>query len=161
MSDYFIFLIFFLFFFFLGQHLGHMEVPKLESGWIRAEADGLRHSHSSTVFATRSATYTTACCNTGSMTHWARPGMEPTFSRILVRFISTASQLGTPDFISFTSNSILPPGERNFNLCCYWQRCVVFIAIAFPWLLKLVWGHLTRSGQWTTARVMHTVSELR
>ena len=36
-----------------------------------------------------SATYATAYGNAGSLTHWARPGMEPESSWILVWFIST------------------------------------------------------------------------
>ena len=39
-----------------------------------------------------SMTYTTAHGNTGSLTHWARPGIEPTSSWILVMFISAAPQ---------------------------------------------------------------------
>ena len=38
-----------------------------------AVAAGLRHSHS----------------NAGSWTHWARPGIKPVSSRMLVRFVST------------------------------------------------------------------------
>ena len=41
-----------------------------------------------------SVTYTTAHGNTGSTTHWARPGIEPTSSSTLVRFTSTFT--GTP-----------------------------------------------------------------
>lgn len=33
---------------------------------------------------------------------------------------------------SFKSSSILPPGERNFSLHCYWQGCALFTAVAFP-----------------------------
>ena len=36
-----------------------------------------------------SVTYTTAHGNAGSLTHWARPGIAPTTSWLLVRFIST------------------------------------------------------------------------
>ena len=35
------------------------------------------------------ATYTTAHGNTGSLTHWGRPGIEPTTSCFLVRSVST------------------------------------------------------------------------
>ena len=35
-----------------------------------------------------SATYTTAHSNAGSLTHWARPGIEPVSSWILARFVS-------------------------------------------------------------------------
>ena len=39
-----------------------------------------------------SANYTTAHGNTGSLTHCARPGIEPASSWMLVRFVSTESQ---------------------------------------------------------------------
>ena len=38
-----------------------------------------------------SATYTTAHGNTESLTHWMRPGIKPTTSWFLVRFVSTVS----------------------------------------------------------------------
>ena len=52
-------------FFFLGPHLQHMEV----AGWggIRAAAPSLHHSHSNA--RSTYVTYTTACGNTGSLTH--------------------------------------------------------------------------------------------
>ena len=42
-------------------------------GWIRATAAGLCHSHS----------------HAGSLIHWARPGIEPMSSWILVGFLTT------------------------------------------------------------------------
>ena len=42
-------------------------------------------------------TYTTAHSNAGSLTHWARPEMEPTTSWFLVRFVSTAPWWELPD----------------------------------------------------------------
>ena len=39
-------------------------------------------------FWATSATYTTAHGNTGSFTHWARPGIEPMFSWMLVAFVN-------------------------------------------------------------------------
>ena len=63
-------------------------------GWIRATALDLRH------YTTATATQDSSCIcylhhsssNTGSLTHWARPGIEPTSSWILVRFVSTEPQ---------------------------------------------------------------------
>ena len=49
-------------------------------GQIRATAAGLCHSHS----------------NTRSLTHWARPGIEPASSWILVGFITAESQWKLP-----------------------------------------------------------------
>ena len=43
-----------------------------------------------------SVTYTTAHGNIRSLTHWARPGIEPASSWILVGFVSTAPQWELP-----------------------------------------------------------------
>ena len=57
-------------------------------GETGAAAAHLCHSHSHT----GSATYTKAHSNTRSLTHWVRPGMEPTSSWILAGFVSAAPQ---------------------------------------------------------------------
>ena len=54
----------------LGLHLLHMEVPRLG---VKLELQPLA--------------YTTAHRNAGFLTHWARPGIEPASSQILVRFV--------------------------------------------------------------------------
>ena len=59
-------------FFFL---LPHMEVPRLE---VELEPQLLA--------------YTTAHSNAGSLIHWARAGIEPETSWILVRFVTTEPQ---------------------------------------------------------------------
>ena len=46
-----------------------------------------------------SATYTTAHGN--ALTHWARPGVEPTSSWMLVRFIDHWATMGTPLFFFY------------------------------------------------------------
>ena len=62
---------FFPFFFcFLGLHLQHGGSQA--RGRIRATAASLHHS------------------NAGSLTYWARPGIEPTTSRLLIGFISAS-----------------------------------------------------------------------
>ena len=57
-------------------------------GWMGATAAGLHHSHSNIGYAT----YTIAHGNTRSLTHWARPGIEPSSSWMLVGFTSTVPQ---------------------------------------------------------------------
>ena len=91
-----VFLIFFFFFFFfffflsLGPHLQPLEVPRLG---VESE---LQLPVCATAIATQilamSATYTTAHDNAGSLTHWAGPGIEPSFSWILDEFIYTEPQ---------------------------------------------------------------------
>ena len=68
-------------------------------GRIGAVAASLHHSSILTATATRqlriqvlSVTYSTSHCNARSLTHWARPGIEPTSSWILVGFITTEPQ---------------------------------------------------------------------
>ena len=50
-----------------------------------------------------SVTYTTACSNVGSLTHWAGPGIEPSSSWILVRFLTCWARAGTPHWPSSSS----------------------------------------------------------
>ena len=47
-----------------------------------------------------SATYTTACGSARSLTHWARPGVEPLSSWMPVRFLTRWATTGTPVWIS-------------------------------------------------------------
>ena len=73
---------FFLFFFvFLGPHLQHVEVPRL--GVNQSYCWPTPQPHQLGIRAA-SATYTTGHGNAGSLTHRARPAMEPMFSWILV-----------------------------------------------------------------------------
>ena len=58
------------------------------SGWIRAVAAVLHHSHGNMGIWAVSVTYITAHSNTGSLTHWVRPGIKPVSSWILVRFVT-------------------------------------------------------------------------
>ena len=78
----YLFFIYFLFFRATPVAHGGSQVR----GHIRAVAPSPYHSH---IWAT-SVTYTTAHGNKRSLTHWARPGIEPASSWTLVRFVSTA-----------------------------------------------------------------------
>ena len=46
-----------------------------------------------------SATYITAYGNARSLSHWSGPGIQPTFSGILVRFINCWTTMGTQFFL--------------------------------------------------------------
>ena len=65
---------FFFFFFFFGLFRATPTAYRdsQAKGHIRAIAAGLHHSHS----------------HAGSLTHWARPGLKPESSWILVRFVT-------------------------------------------------------------------------
>ena len=62
---------------FLGPHLQHMEVPKLgiKSNWSYS-CQLTPQLQPRRIWAI-SVTHTTAHGNTGSLTHWMRPGIEP------------------------------------------------------------------------------------
>ena len=63
----------------------------LARGLIGATAAGLHHNHSNIGSEPRlRATYTTAPGNTRSLTHRARPGIEPATSWFLAGFVSAA-----------------------------------------------------------------------
>ena len=64
-------------------------------GWIWAVAASLHQSHSNVVSELSSMTYTTAHSNTGSVTHWARPGIEPATSWWVELFLMSAVTLGS------------------------------------------------------------------
>ena len=59
--------------------------PTQARGWIEAVATGPIPQPQQHRIQTTSVTYTTAHGNTGSLTHWARPGIEPT-SWVLYRW---------------------------------------------------------------------------
>ena len=59
---------------------------------IEAVAVGLCHSQ----IQAMSATYTAVHSNAGSLTHWAKPGIEPASSWTLVRFLTTDPQWELP-----------------------------------------------------------------
>ena len=62
-------------------------------GQIGAATAGLCHSHSNTEIRAASATYTTAQGNAGSLTHWARAGIEPTSCSMPQQELSCISYL--------------------------------------------------------------------
>ena len=75
------FLFFFSFFVYLGPHWQHMQVPKLEVQlelWLPVYATATATQDPSRVW---SATYTTAHCNAGSLTHRVIPGIKPSSSQ--------------------------------------------------------------------------------
>ena len=77
---------FFFFFVFLGLHPWHTEAPRLgvelEPKWLATPQPQQCRTRAMSV------TYTIACGNAGSSTHWARQGNEPASSWTLVRFVS-------------------------------------------------------------------------
>ena len=86
-----------LFFFFFYLFAISRAVPMAYGGSqargrIRAVAASLHCSHSNTGSEPSLWPTTTAHSNAGSLTQWERPGIEPTTSWFLVRFVSAAPQ---------------------------------------------------------------------
>ena len=104
-------------YFSLGPHPRHMEVPRLGSNpirrcWSTPEPQQWR------MWAT-SVTFTSAHGKAGCLTHWARPGIEPASSKILVRFVSVEPQwellplLLSPIFCHPSASGVSGPGNRS------------------------------------------------
>ena len=89
-------------------------------GWIGAALAGLHYSHSN-ARSELCLTYTTAHSNAGSLTHWARPGIEPASSWVLVRFITT----------------VLPWELTIYKHFLIYKRIGCRILLIFPTLLAL------------------------
>ena len=78
-------------FFILGLHLWHIEVPRL---WVELQLP-IPQPQQHQIPATSEA-YTAACGSTGYLTHWSRPGIEPTSSWILAGFLTHCAIRRTP-----------------------------------------------------------------
>ena len=61
-------------------------------------------------------TYTTAHGNAGSLTHWARPGVKPSSSWMLVGFINCWAIMGTPPWFRVGWRETLGEVSAGFPL---------------------------------------------
>ena len=61
-------------------------------------------------------TYAAACGNTGSLTHWARPGIKPISSWILVRLLTHWATTGTLPLNFKRQYQVLAGIQSNWNL---------------------------------------------
>ena len=87
----FLFCFVFWSFVFLGLHLWHMEVPSLRVDLAGPMLQPQQHQ-----IRVVSVTYTIAHGNARSLSHWARLGMEPVSSWMLVRLISAEPRQELP-----------------------------------------------------------------
>ena len=96
-------------FFFRAAAPQHMEVSRLGvvselSNWPTSQPQQL------STWA-MSVTYTTAHGNARFLTHWLRPGIEPTSSWILIGFITTKPWRELPQILSYHSKDIYSHGR--------------------------------------------------
>ena len=88
----------FTYFCFLGLHLQHVEVPRLG---IESELQLLAYT---TATAMRDLSHVWNLCHRSfarSLTHWARPGIEPSASLILVGIVTPLSHIWSSTIHSF------------------------------------------------------------
>ena len=98
---------------FLGPHLQHMEVPGLGiESELQLQAMPQPQQHR---VSTTSATYAAACSNALSLTHWAKPGIEPMSSWTLYQVFKPLSHNRN----SLRGYSWLQPDNRNSKHYCY------------------------------------------
>ena len=147
--------IFLSFFSFLWQHLWHIEVPGLG---VNLELQ-LQPTPQPQIQAT-SMTYAVACSNTGSLTHWARPGSEPTSSWgqcwvlnlpshngnskiiFLIIIILVYILVNLCNWIGKFGNNIYQVAEIIFEVQDY--REFVHVSYTFLWCLKILSRHIIR-----------------
>jgi len=108
----FCFLVFVLLCCFLWPYPQHMEVPRLG-----VQSEPIPQPQQCRIWAV-SATYTTAHGNASSLTHWTRPGIEPTTSWFLIRFVSAAPQQELLKFFFF--------------FFFFWGTFILFSTVAAP-----------------------------
>ena len=116
----------FLFSFFIFRAAPATYGSSKARGWIGAAAAGLCHSHS-TARSKPCLTYTTACGNAGSLTHWMKPGIEHAYSWILVGFLTHWTTVGT--LICFLIPFCISQNFLNERVLLF----LVFLAACSAW----------------------------
>ena len=117
-------------------------------GPIRTAAAGLHHSCSNT-----RSKQTEAHGNACSLTHWARPGIEPAASWILVRFMSAEPQLELPLFtiffsliFYFSSLRFKAPSFSLWQMSQNAERMSLTLVAERKWDLPREWNKLSSSA---------------
>ena len=96
-----------------------------------------------------SMTYTIAQGSAGSLTHWARPGIRPTTSWFLVRFVSSVPWQELPNSIldNIFLNSVCPNLSETRYIDTFGHICVLAFILVYslpnssifvPWSLPKV-----------------------
>ena len=130
----------FVYLFFLGPLLQHMELPGWRSNqscscWPTPQPQ--QHQIRAT-----SVAYAAVCHNTGSLTHWARPGIEPSSSWIIVEFLACWATTGTPasfytSYLRISCMAQLVKGSGVVTVVAH------FAPVAWVWSLVQEFLHAT------------------
>ena len=81
---------------FIGLHLRHMEVPRVGA---ELELQLPAYTRATVTPDLSHICDTTAYSNTGSLTHWSRPGIKLLSSWMLVGFVNRWAMTGTPIYL--------------------------------------------------------------
>ena len=107
----------FFHFLFLWPHLWQMEFP---GPWVKSELQLLTYTTLQHSIWAASVTYAAAFSITGSLTHWVRPGMEPTSSQGQCGVLNPLSHNGTSRIFSvWTFNTQTPCSSCQAHSLCY------------------------------------------
>ena len=137
----------FVFSFFLGPYLRHMEVLRL----------GVKSELLLQTYATTTARpdlshiwdLITACGNTGSLTHWARPGIEPVSSLILCCLPNPLSDHGNSNIFCFDDRRSLVGLVPDTWYLDWDSSPCLFLTLCFMPLL-LLWSGYQGDGRMCT-----------
>ena len=121
-----VFFFFFFFFFFVFLGLPPWAYGGSHArGPVGAVATSLHHRQQCQIWAV-SAAYTTDHGNTRSSTHWARPGIEPSSSWMLVRFVNCWATTGTPEW-RYLNENVLLKLTPDFLVADRTPHCGIFV----------------------------------
>ena len=99
-----------------GPHQWRMEVPRLG---VKSELQPPAYARTTETWDLShicNLHHTTAHGNARSVTHWARPGIEPMSSWMLVGFINHWATMGTPYFFFYIKIDFYYALDTNFLL---------------------------------------------
>ena len=105
LSGFNIYLFYFICFFFFFRAAPEAYGCSQARGWIRDVTPGhwpMPEPQQQLGIQAVSTTYTTAHGNARSLTHWARPGIEPATTWFLVGFVNHGAWTGTPPSVFST-----------------------------------------------------------
>ena len=100
-----------------------------------------------------SATYTTAHSNNGSLTHWARPGIDPPSSWIIVGFVNCWALPGTPGRSPFIFDVF---GDFFFLALTFYFIFMFLFFMIFIFSIMLIYRVLSISTVQQSDPILHT-----
>ena len=124
--------------YFLGPHPWHMEVPRLG---VKLELQLPSYTRATAIpHPSLPVAYATAPGNVESLTHRGRPGIKPTSSWILVRFVTCWDTMGTMKKIVLINNTTYHIKLIEWGVPwwpCGWGSSVVIAMTRVPAVVRV------------------------